>query len=167
MHHKISIMPKNRAFLGARRSLREVAACSFLNFFMVISFANGAWCAQDLTKRVDLDGVSFDVSLMTRDPQCQKPVPLAAGQTLCMLVSIKWVGKAPEAAWLRDFALKRWDATMPDHHHGMVTRPKIKAASATESMVAGVKFHMAGEWLVRLDFVHGKSSTQVAIPVKL
>ncbi len=43
------------------------------------------------------------------------------------------------------------DATMPDHAHGMVTRPVHEAAPGTGNWTTkGMKFHMPGYWKVDL-----------------
>ena len=117
---------------------------------------SGGLIAQDLVKLGTIDGHSFQVTLAALDARCLKSAPLVAAKTLCIAVSIK----SSDALWLRDLKLTRLNAVMPDHHHGMVTKPKIKAINAGEYLVEGVKLHMSGAWQFNLDF-------QVAIPAKL
>lgn len=51
------------------------------------------------------------------------------------------------------------DATMPDHAHGMVTRPVHEAAPGTGNWTTkGMKFHMPGFWKVDLTAGDHKAS---------
>ena len=63
--------------------------------------------------------------------------------------------------------LEIFNANMPKHRHGMITKPVVKMSSESEYIVEGVKLHMPGEWQLNMQFGEGKNATQVAIPLKL
>lgn len=87
--------------------------------------------AQDLIKSTSINGRDFEVSLAPRDNQCQQPSKLILRKMVCMAVLIK----SSDKAWLKDLKLSRFDAVMPEHRHGMVTKPKIKSATPGEFLV--------------------------------
>jgi hypothetical protein len=103
------------------------------------------------------------VTLRPYDPECRVESPVALGRMFCLKV----VAKTTDAAWLKDFKLEKFDAVMPAHRHGMVTRARIDQVSAGEYLIKGVKLHMPGDWEFKLSLLHGKSTAQVAIPMKL
>jgi hypothetical protein len=46
------------------------------------------------------------------------------------------------------------DGGMPQHGHGFVTQPRVTGAlSPSEFLIEGMKFHMGGDWVVRVDLV--------------
>lgn len=64
-------------------------------------------------------------------------------------LSVKIVDKEGNPA-SGNFTLKGFDARMPAHNHGMITKPVVKKVSDSEFTVEGVKLHMTGAWI--LDF---------------
>jgi hypothetical protein len=46
--------------------------------------------------------------------------------------------------------LIHFDATMPEHQHGMVLKPKIKRLVGNRFQVDGIKLHMRGLWRFHL-----------------
>jgi hypothetical protein len=52
---------------------------------------------------------------------------------------------------------------MPQHGHGFETEPRVtRAIGRGEFLIEGVKFHMAGDWMLRVEFV-GPLGADVAI----
>ena len=43
-----------------------------------------------------------------------------------------------------------FDATMPDHGHGMNVEPTVSSAATGEYLIEGINLHMPGTW--KLDF---------------
>ena len=119
--------------------------------------------AQEMTSSTVLDGQTVDIHLEPRVVACDKSQKIVINKSLCVFVSLN----TANAAWSKDLTVGKFDAQMPAHRHGMVTRPKIKAVKPGEYLIEGVKFHMPGDWKLTLDLLHGKSSAQVAIPLKL
>ncbi|MCX6125884.1 MAG: hypothetical protein NTV34_14210 [Proteobacteria bacterium] len=58
-----------------------------------------------------------------------------------------------------------FDAQMPAHRHGMVTRAKISQMEPGVFLVEGVKFHMPGEWVMEMKWDFKGELKQVAIPL--
>ncbi len=55
-----------------------------------------------------------------------------------------------------------FDGGMPQHGHGFPTQPRVTRALAPgEYLVEGVKFHMSGEWTLRLELL-GPAGPDVA-----
>jgi hypothetical protein len=119
--------------------------------------------AQEMNTTAVLDGQTVAIRLDPRDVACEKSQKIVINKSLCFFVALN----AGNAAGSRDLTVAKFDAQMPAHRHGMVTRPKIKAGKPGEYLIEGVKFHMPGDWKLTLDMLHGKSSAQVAIPLKL
>lgn len=47
-----------------------------------------------------------------------------------------------------------FDGGMPSHGHGLTTAPRVtRSLGAGEYLVEGVKFHMGGEWELRVDVI--------------
>jgi hypothetical protein len=126
-----------------------------------VSFAQAP--AQDLNKSVSLGDQSVNIALEPRDAGCVKKKQIQLNKMFCMAVNMTMAKGTTD----KDLVLKAFDAVMPGHGHGMVTRSKIKASKAGEYLIEGLKLHMPGEWNFKLDLVLGKASAQVAIPLKL
>ncbi len=72
------------------------------------------------------------------------PAPMLNGQPFVLQVQV-----CP-----KDAVLRRVDATMPDHRHGMNYRPTLKALEPGAWQVDGMLWHMAGRWELRWDVQH-------------
>lgn len=97
----------------------------------------------------------------------------ASGALACPLPQPALQGQAVQATWRvagapiavgRHFAielqlcpadstLRRVDATMPEHRHGMNYQPSLQALGGGRWRAEGLMFHMAGRWELRLDLV--------------
>ena len=56
------------------------------------------------------------------------------------------------------------DATMPAHRHGMMTRPTHKEVGEGVYRSEGMKLHMPGEWVYRVDIETKDGEDHVLIP---
>ncbi len=46
------------------------------------------------------------------------------------------------------------DGGMPQHGHGFITQPRVtRALSPNSFLIEGMKFHMGGDWVLRVDLV--------------
>ena len=133
------------------------AGCIFFRLISAEAYA------QELSRPVDMDGQKSIVVLEPREPSCQKAITVVVNKLFCFQVTLR----GSNDAWLKGLRLSKFDALMPGHHHGMITRPKITAKKSGEYLIEGVKLHMAGDWSVELKLEHGQATTQVAIPLKL
>lgn len=119
--------------------------------------------AQEMNTTATLGDLPLTIQLEPRDAGCKEKKQIKLNKMFCMLVMVSSTKPSP----IKDLTLKAFDATMPGHGHGMVTRSKIRAVKAGEYLIEGLKLHMPGEWNFKLELVHGKASAQVAIPLKL
>lgn len=63
--------------------------------------------------------------------------------------------------------LKKADATMPEHRHGMNYRPVIKPLGAGRFRVEGMMFHMAGRWQLAFEVQGGKETVRLTHDVQV
>lgn len=68
---------------------------------------------------------------------------------------------------INDLALFKFDAQMPAHRHGMVTKAKISSTGSQRYLIEGVKLHMPGMWQLVFDLKAASDVIQVAIPLNL
>jgi hypothetical protein len=60
----------------------------------------------------------------------------------------------------------RFDGGMPSHGHGFVTRPRVtKNLGHGEFLVEGVKFHMAGDWVLAISVTSQTTTEGVVLPL--
>ncbi len=60
------------------------------------------------------------------------------------------------------------DGGMPAHGHGFTTSPRVtRALGEGEYLVEGVKFHMAGDWQLRVLVTDSEGSDGIAVPLSL
>ena len=57
--------------------------------------------------------------------------------------------------------LKKADATMPEHRHGMNYRPLITSLGSGRFHVEGMMLHMAGHWQFSFEVQAGKAVTRL------
>ena len=143
---------------------KKAAARFLLGPLWAFFFAHSpAAFAQELSKPVELSGQKLSVVLEPMDASCVKAKAISISKLFCIRVMVPGANEA----WLKGLRVSKFDALMPGHHHGMITRPKITAKNSGEYLIEGVKLHMAGDWSVELKLEHGQATTQVAIPLKL
>ena len=143
---------------------KKAAHLIFLLFGLTSATMIGAAAAaQDLGKAVQLADQKLNLSLEPRDPSCRKSGPISVNKVFCLSVTVQGANDA----WLKGLRVSKFDAFMPGHHHGMVTRPKVTIQKPGNYLIEGVKLHMSGDWSLELKLEHGQVSTQVAIPLKL
>ena len=63
--------------------------------------------------------------------------------------------------------LRKVDASMPEHRHGMNYRPVITALGSGRFRVDGMMFHMAGRWQLAFEVQAGKEMTRLAHDVQI
>jgi hypothetical protein len=57
---------------------------------------------------------------------------------------------------------------MPAHDHGLATSPRVtRYLGEGQYLLEGVRFHMPGEWLMKLDIQYLDQSFTAEIPVTL
>ncbi|MCK6513124.1 FixH family protein [Myxococcota bacterium] len=71
-----------------------------------------------------------------------------------------------EMALPADLELKA-DATMPAHKHGMLQKPTIQKETTGKYKVDGMKFHMPGQWVMKVDLTSGAKTETVDFEINL
>ena len=135
----------------------------FLALVVTLANVSAPSHAQELSKDASLNGQKLTITMESLDAGCKVEAKIAVNKTFCFRALVKGASDA----WLKDLTAPKFDAVMPGHHHGMITRPKVNAIKPGEYLIEGVKLHMAGDWTINLNLRHGKDSAQVAIPLKL
>ena len=79
-------------------------------------------------------------------------------------LSVKLIDKDGKAA-PAEFELNGFDALMPQHNHGMLTRAVVQKKSGAEFTVGGVKLHMPGKWILEFKVLNKASKFAGAAPV--
>jgi hypothetical protein len=144
--------------LTTKKAIRLAsAAVLFLYFPSPFIFA------QELSRPIELAGQKILVTLEPLEASCQKPKVISLNKLFCLRVTVKGANEV----WLKGLKVSKFDAVMPAHRHGMITRPKIKAEKTGQYLIEGVKLHMSGDWSLELKMEHSQTSSQVAIPLKL
>jgi len=61
-----------------------------------------------------------------------------------------------------------FDGGMPSHGHGFVTQPRVtQNLGGGEFLIEGVKFHMPGDWVLKITVIGRNSSDQVTLPLTI
>jgi hypothetical protein len=136
--------------------------------FVVLAVASTltfSWLAtgQEMHINTAISGQSLDIHLDPSDVGCHASRPIELGRLFCFRLSVTGMNTLQ----LKDFSLLKFDAVMPEHRHGMVTRPSIKTLAPGKYLIEGLKLHMAGDWKFIMDLKYQKSTSQVAISLKL
>lgn len=111
--------------------------------------------ALDQPLRARTEGGCYDLELRA------EPAPPALGELFAIVTTVRHAGTGALAADAR-VAL---DATMPQHGHGMVTRPAHAALGDGQHRSEGMKLHMPGRWVLTAR-VEGACVDEVAIPIE-
>lgn len=89
--------------------------------------------------------------------------PLPLNQMHSWLITLHSAEGVPLAG-----ARIRVDGGMPAHDHGLATRPEVTAEQGEgRYLLEGVRFHMAGEWLLQLQIEHGGQVYHVDVALQL
>ena len=84
--------------------------------------------------------------------------PTESGQTVTLRTSTKGLDLQEFHSWTVELpagppvTVIHFDASMPAHGHGLATQPQIRPVGARTFQVEGVRFHMAGQWSLRVRF---------------
>jgi hypothetical protein len=90
------------------------------------------------------------------------PIPLNELFTLTA-----WVVPAEKAQPVTSPSVLSVDAAMPEHDHGMNTRPRVVAQQDGSYRVEGLLFHMPGRWELYFDVSSGGSTERAQVEVNL
>ena len=112
------------------------------------AISSAEWPATETT-----DGGSFEVTV---DPEPEKIVLYKH-----FALDVKVGAKDGESSGIAIVA----DADMPEHRHGMNTKPEVSEIEAGHFRVEGMLFHMAGQWVITVDVTRGEKTESAEFPV--
>ncbi len=78
-----------------------------------------------------------------------------------------WVSPAQDRTRLAPDARIHADAAMPEHDHGMNTKPKVRANSDGSFAVSGMLFHMPGHWELYVDVTSAGVTERAQFDIQL
>ena len=56
-----------------------------------------------------------------------------------------------------------FDATMPDHGHGMNVQPTVNSSDAGEFLIEGINLHMPGTWKLEFSIAANGATTDATV----
>lgn len=140
-------------------------------------------CTPDLGRQEQPGGDAAAVAIAPADPTrvrtrnglyevtltLPQPVPLAELFSVSVLVRDGKSGAPVETATVEV------DARMPQHGHGMATRPEADPGTCAPTcthpggkyVTSGMKFHMPGDWVVSVSVAGERGHDTVDIPVSM
>jgi hypothetical protein len=59
------------------------------------------------------------------------------------------------------------DGDMPEHEHGLPTEPQVRSLGEGKYLLEGLKFHMPGWWVVKLDITAAGTTDEASFNLKL
>lgn len=136
----------------------------FLFFFNVLYFlAEPTWAANKLSKNWSQGDRKMLITLhiKDRDGKELENIPLNK------MIELEAEVTALDGMSINDLKLVKFDAQMPAHRHGMVTKAKITDQGSNKYLIKGVKLHMPGVWQLMFDLKASSDAIQVAIPLNL
>ena len=92
------------------------------------------------------------------------PDPIPLNQMFQLLV---WVSPAADRTRVLSDVRLQAGAAMPEHDHGMNTRPKVGANADGSFVVGGMLFHMPGHWELYLDVTRAGITERAQVDVQL
>lgn len=119
--------------------------------------------ANNLTTTVTLGAKKLDMSLQFLDVSGKELETIPVNKMMQLRVKCKNC----DGPTGKQLSLSSFDAQMPAHRHGMVTRPRITVLESGVFLIEGVKFQMPGVWEMTLQWSLDKQAAQVVIPLKL
>jgi hypothetical protein len=131
--------------------------------FLAMVFVEGRASAKNIDTIVDVFGQKISLTLEPMDHVGKPLSSFVANRLMRLQISFARLKDAKPL----DIKLLQFNASMPSHQHGMVTKPNISSISVGRYQIDGVKFHMPGQWTIDLKLEQSGQAAQVAIPLKL
>jgi hypothetical protein len=91
----------------------------------------------------------------------QEPIPLNVMHSWIITL------RTPAGAPMADASI-RVEGGMPAHDHGLATRPQVtRYLGEGRYLLEGVRFHMAGEWLLQVEIEHQQQQYSATVALRL
>lgn len=112
-----------------------------------------------------LDTALFAITSLLAPAGSSEPVKLSTQATGLELAKFhEWTVELPPGPAVTAI---HFDAAMPSHGHGLADQPRIEPEGRRKFHVSGVRFHMAGAWVLRVRYQDSKGSHAAAIPFEV
>ncbi|RMF74767.1 MAG: hypothetical protein D6744_14170 [Planctomycetota bacterium] len=92
-----------------------------------------------------------------------EPSPIPSNELFEIIAEVATAGGES----LPDDADLQVDAAMPEHNHGMITRPKVTRLPDGRYRARGMLFHMPGRWVIYFDVTRGGVTSRAEAEVVL
>ena len=132
-------------------------------FNLLYLWAEPAFTATNLSKSWLLQDRKMLIEVRAQDRGGKDLANVPVNQ----LIQLRVVVTALDHKAINGLQLVKFDAQMPAHRHGMVTKAKISELGSQEYLIEGVKLHMPGMWQLMFDLKASSEVIQVAIPLNL
>ena len=114
-------------------------------------FVAGSAAASSSSERGELVVPEYLIKLKTKTAKS-----IAVNTHLTLIATL--VPQHANAPLIKEF---KFDARMPAHQHGMVTKAKIKKISTNTFEISGVRFHMSGDWELKFTLSYASGETVI------
>lgn len=122
----------------------------------LIQFLLGLLFCAALSRADSLIFPSYQIAVEVIEP---KGNPLILNKHQTLLVTLK-----PQTSLALEVLDFRFDARMPQHKHGMVTKARVQKVGSLQYRVEGVRLHMPGDWLLEFIITNQKGQTRIEVP---
>jgi hypothetical protein len=89
--------------------------------------------------------------------QTENQKPIALNEHTVLIVELQKLDAA-----VQDVESFKFDAHMPEHKHGMVTKAKISKLAPLKYKVEGVRLHMPGKWVFDFDVSYAGGESRIS-----
>lgn len=139
----------------------------FAKFLFLFSLQNlcaaPTWSAINLSKTWEWHARKMNITVQPIDLEGKYLSAIPLNQVVKLRVDIEALDRQP----INDLQLVKFDALMPAHRHGMVTKAHISEVGSHQYLIEGVKLHMPGVWSLFFDMKTKSEAAQVAILLNL
>jgi hypothetical protein len=89
--------------------------------------------------------------------QTETAKPVALNEHMTLIIELEKLD--PNA---KDVESLNFDARMPEHKHGMVTKAKVTKLAPLKFKVEGVRLHMPGKWVFDFEILYAGGETKIS-----
>lgn len=132
-------------------------------FVLQFLYADILWAASNLSKTAEWNARKINIMVLPQDRNGKDLSEIPLNQVVKLRVNIEALDHQP----IKGLTLIKFDAQMPAHRHGMVTKAKVSEISPNQYLIEGVKLHMPGIWQLTFDLKDSTRTLQVAISLNL
>ncbi len=132
-------------------------------YFLQFLCAANLFAASNLSTTTEWNARKINIQMEVEDRSGKSLIAIPLNQLVRLRVNIEALDGQP----IKELKLVKFDAQMPAHRHGMVTKATISEVKPQQYLIEGVKLHMPGIWKLIFDLKDNKQASQVAISLNL